>query len=98
MVHGFNDITPSFGKVESIIVVAGEPILLLQCVQTAGYCEHNHCYVLNSDHSCQQAFLFTDLIDYYPLHSHSSFSQSDYNLYVCLKWNIENIRDNVLVD
>ena len=34
VVHGFDDILPQFGKIEAIVVVSGEPLLILLCVKT----------------------------------------------------------------
>ena len=100
VVRGFEGTMPLFGKIESIVLVAGEPIPILQCLTTAGFCEHIRCYVLDCAHanSYLQAFVFSELADYYPLHSHTSFSQSDHHLYICLKWNIENVNDKSLIE
>ena len=77
VVHGFEDILPLFGKIESVVFVAGEPIL-----KTARFSKHVRCYVLGCTHanSCQQAFLFSELVDHYPLHSQNLFFQSDCHL------------------
>ena len=99
VVYGYENLLPLFGKIEFIIVVSGEPLLILHCLKTTGFVEHIRCYLLDCDHvSCyHQAFHFSELVDYYPLHKHSTFSQIDYNLYICLKWNIENVHDNNVV-
>lgn len=40
VVCGFEGLLPVFGRVESVLVVAGEPILCVNCVITIGLCEH----------------------------------------------------------
>ena len=40
VVRGFDDILPQFGKIEAIVVVSGEPLLILLCVKTKGLCSH----------------------------------------------------------
>ena len=99
VVYGYENLLPLFGKIECIVVVSGEPLLILDCLKTTGFVEHIRCYLLDCDHvSCyHQAFHFSELVDYYPLHKHSTFSQIDYNSYICLKWNIENVHDNNVV-
>ena len=99
VVHGYEDILPQFGKIEMIAVVSGEPLLILQCIRTKGFCAHVLSYLLDCDHTnCyHQVFHLPELVDYYPLHKHNTFSQTDYNSYICLKWNLENVHDNTVV-
>jgi len=99
VIHGFKDILPLFGKIEIIAVAAGEPLLILCCVRTKRFCANIHSYLLDCDDiSCYyQAFCLSELVDFYPLHKYNTFSQTDHNSYICLKWNLENVNDSSTV-
>ena len=100
MVIGFDGLLPVFGRVENVLVVEQKLLLIVRVIKTVGVCEHLRSYVLNytcatSPHNL--ALFLSDLVDYHPLHAHTSFSQTDCHLYVTLKWNIENVHDKSVV-
>lgn len=97
MVHGFKNILPQFAVVKEVILLSGEPLLIVKCVQTINFSEHLRCYVIKNDEDVFKTLSIPELIDYYPLHAHTTYSQTDYNSYLCLKWNIEDITCDALV-
>ena len=101
MVIGFEGILPIFGRIEHVLVIEQKALLIIHITTSAGMCEHFQSYVLDSTCTYSPhclAFFLSDLVDYYPLHAHTSFSQTDCHLYVTLKWNIENIHERSVVE
>ena len=72
--------------------------MIVHVVKTVGMCEHLRPFVLDYKCATSPHNFLSDLVADHPLHAHTSFSQTDFHLYVTLKWNIENVHDKSVVE
>ena len=89
----FEGVLPKFVVVKDILLINSKPFLTVSECLTLGLDEHYRSYVISMYDNGSPEVLYNlhDLPDYSVMHSHQSFSQTDHQLYVCLKWSIENI-------
>ena len=89
---GFDGILPVFAMLKELFSIQKKAFIKVSQYVTVGLDEHYHSYIVSqSENPLEYILSLEDLIDYSVLHIHQSFSQTNNNSYICLKWNIEDI-------